>query len=59
MNEKELTLFTELVIVWLERNGMEESNIRPAIDATAERTSVVPTPDERTAITSRVLSRIA
>jgi hypothetical protein len=59
MSEKELTLFTELVIVWLERNGMEDANVSAAIDAIAERTAVVPTPDDRATITARVLSRVA
>lgn len=58
MSEKEVILFTELAIQWLERNGMEELNVQTAIDATAERTSVVPTTDDRAAIAARVLSRI-
>ena len=58
MTDKELTLFTELAAVWLERNGMESTNVALAIENTTERTGILVSAAENQEITRRLLSRI-
>ena len=59
MSEKEIILFAELCICWLERNSAEDIVIKAAIDSVAERTSIIPSVDDVHEIMARVIIRIA
>ena len=58
MSAKEITLFVELCIQWLERNGINAESIPNAIDATVNRVSIEPDAADRQEITRQLVARV-